>query len=59
VTYLFTLDSHDLYGPFNGRVPAMAWAVRTNKQSYQLLDTAQRLKWMSGRKLNKPTEVNN
>ena len=36
--YLFTLDSHDYYGPFHNEAIAHDWAKRTGKSSYQLHD---------------------
>jgi hypothetical protein len=37
--YLYTLDSHDCYGPFNSDADATLWAYRNMFTSYQLLKT--------------------
>ena len=37
-TYLWTLDSHDCFGPFDSKSCAAEWARLTAKSSYQLLD---------------------
>lgn len=36
--YLYTLDSHDCYGPFETKDAAMQWANDTGKSSYQLVE---------------------
>jgi hypothetical protein len=36
--YLYTLDSHDCFGRFPSVVCAHAWAVKTGRSSYQLLN---------------------
>ena len=40
--YLFTLDSHDLYGPFNSKEFAHDWAYYTYRTSYTLLHDFER-----------------
>lgn len=34
--HLFTLDSHDYFGPFENEQHAHEWAKATGKSSYQL-----------------------
>ena len=36
--YLFTLDAHDTYGPFDDKVSAFEFAKQHNLTSYQILD---------------------
>lgn len=36
--YLFTLDSHDTYGPFDDKVSAFEFAKHRKLTSYQILD---------------------
>jgi len=36
--YLWTLDSHECFGPFRTFVSAHAWAVESEKHAYRLLD---------------------
>lgn len=35
--YIYTLDSHECFGPFTSADAAHAWARFRNKRSYQLL----------------------
>ena len=35
--YLFTLDAHDTYGPFDDKVSAFEFAKQRNLTSYQIL----------------------
>lgn len=37
MTYIYTLDSHDCYGPFQSQVEAFEWAQLEDFGSYQLL----------------------
>jgi len=38
MTFLFTLDSHDLFGPFPSKREAHDWAYYTHRTSYALMD---------------------
>jgi len=38
MTFLFTLDSHDLFGPFPSKREAHDWAYYTHRRSYSLLN---------------------
>lgn len=37
MTYIFTLDSHDCYGPFQSQGLAFTWAQQEGFECYQLL----------------------
>ncbi|SHH47199.1 hypothetical protein SAMN05444169_7622 [Bradyrhizobium erythrophlei] len=37
VHFIYTLDSHDCYGPFGSQDNAKTWAIRRGFKSYQIL----------------------
>ena len=36
--YMFTLDAHELFGPFKTMPELHKWAVHTGRNSYQIID---------------------